>query len=42
MTAARVVHVGLAGSPHDITIEPGLMARVGALDTFAPPQQHGW
>ena len=31
MTAARVVHVNLAGASHDITIEPGLLGRVGAL-----------
>jgi 3-dehydroquinate synthase len=31
MTAPRVVHVGLPGAAHDITIEPGLLSRLGAL-----------
>jgi 3-dehydroquinate synthase len=40
VTAARVVHVGLAGAPHDITIEPGLLERLGALvaDVAASPK----
>ncbi|MHC4801101.1 MAG: 3-dehydroquinate synthase [Planctomycetota bacterium] len=39
MTAARVVHVDVAGASHDITIEPGLLARVGTLvaDVAASP-----
>jgi len=39
VTAARVVHVNLAGASHDITIEPGLLGRVGALvaDVAASP-----
>jgi 3-dehydroquinate synthase len=39
VTAARLVHVNLAGASHDITIEPGLLGRVGALvaDAAASP-----
>ncbi|MHC4127673.1 MAG: 3-dehydroquinate synthase [Planctomycetota bacterium] len=40
MTAPRLVHVGLPGAPHDVTIEPGLLGRLGALvaDVAASPK----
>ena len=37
MTAARQVRVNLAGAAHDITIEPGVLARVGPLVAQVAP-----
>jgi 3-dehydroquinate synthase len=37
VTAARVVHVGLAGAAHDITIEAGMLRRLGALVAAVAP-----